>query len=313
MKDRIRAATVQFTPVAGDVEVNLTTVKRLTEDAVGDGAQIIVFPECCLTSYWFLRRLNREALGAIAEPVPDGPPTDALLGLAQKHNTVVGAGLVESEGNRFFNTYVVAQPDGSVHRHRKLHVFVSEHIDSGDEFTVFDSPLGCQIGVLICYDNNIAENARINALMGVDILLAPHQTGGCRSRSPHAMKLIDPALWERRSEDPPAIEAEFRGSSGKEWLMRWLPARAHDNGFFLIFSNGVGPDDDEIRTGNAMILDPYGRILAETWAAEDRTVIADLDFRCSPNRPDNGGSKLGDRSFTDRLQKLPAMNSQRVR
>ena len=59
--------------------------------------------------------------------------------------------------------------------------------------------------------------------------------------------------------------------------MRWLPSRAHDNGLLLIFSNGVGVDDDEIRTGNAMILDPYGRILAETWKAGDDMVIADLD------------------------------------
>ena len=56
-----------------------------------------------------------------------------------------------------------------------------------------------------------------------------------------------------------------------------VPARAHDNGLFLIFSNGIGPDDDEIRTGNAMILDPYGRVLAETWKAGDDMVIADLD------------------------------------
>jgi predicted amidohydrolase len=59
--------------------------------------------------------------------------------------------------------------------------------------------------------------------------------------------------------------------------MRWLPSRAHDNGVFLVFSNGVGVDDDEIRTGNAMILDPYGRILAETWKAGDDMVVADLD------------------------------------
>ncbi len=32
--------------------------------------------------------------------------------------------------------------------------------------------------------------------------------------------------------------------------MRWLPSRAHDNGVFYLFSNGVGLDDDEIRTGN---------------------------------------------------------------
>lgn len=60
--------------------------------------------------------------------------------------------------------------------------------------------------------------------------------------------------------------------------MRWLPARAHDNGMFVIFSNGVGRDDDEVRTGNAMVLDPYGRILAETWAAADQIVLADLDL-----------------------------------
>jgi predicted amidohydrolase len=46
---------------------------------------------------------------------------------------------------------------------------------------------------------------------------------------------------------------------------------------FLIFSNGVGVDDDEIRTGNTMILDPYGRVLAETCKADDDMVIADLD------------------------------------
>ena len=59
--------------------------------------------------------------------------------------------------------------------------------------------------------------------------------------------------------------------------MRWLPSRAHDNGVFLVFSNGVGVDDDEIRTGNAMILDPYGRILAETNAAGNDLVMARLD------------------------------------
>ena len=64
--------------------------------------------------------------------------------------------------------------------------------------------------------------------------------------------------------------------------MRWLPSRAHDNGMFLIFSNGVGIDDDEVRTGNAMILDPYGEILAETGMAGDDMVIADLDAEQLP-------------------------------
>jgi predicted amidohydrolase len=46
---------------------------------------------------------------------------------------------------------------------------------------------------------------------------------------------------------------------------------------FLLFANGVGQDDNEVRTGNAMILDPYGRILAETWRARDEMVVAELD------------------------------------
>ena len=109
------------------------------------------------------------------------------------------------------------------------------------------------------------------------ILMAPHQTGGCRSRSPRAMGPIDVDLWENRHENPEAIKAAFRGPKGRGWLMRWLPARAHDNGMFLIFSNGVGLDDDEVRTGNAMILDPYGRVIEETWTAGDDMVVADLD------------------------------------
>jgi len=131
--------------------------------------------------------------------------------------------------------------------------------------------------VLICYDNNIGENVRITALQGTDILLAPHQTGGCSSRSPHAMKPVDRALWDNRHLNPQAIEEEFCSPKGRAWLMRWLPTRAHDNGLFLVFSNGVGVDDDEIRTGNAMIIDPDGRILSETWKAGDDMVIADLD------------------------------------
>src|SRR5256714_15022397 len=168
-------------------------------------------------------------------------------------------------------------PDGTWAVHRKLHVYEHATICAGTRYTVFDTPHGCRVGVLICYDNNIVENAGATALLGAEILLARHQTGGCNSVSPHAMKPIDPAIWARREEDPAACEAELCGPKGRGWLMRWLPSRAHDNGMFLIFSNGIGPDDDEIRTGNAEICDPYGGILAETRSSEDAMVIADLD------------------------------------
>jgi predicted amidohydrolase len=147
---------------------------------------------------------------------------------------------------------------------------------------VFDTPLGVRVGVLICYDTNIVENVRATALLGCDILLAPHQTGGTASRSPHGMKPVDLELWHNRHADPEALRREFQGDKGRGWLLRWLPSRAHDNGLFLLFANGVGLDDDEVRTGHAMIIDCYGRIQAETQAIEDDLVVADLDLSLLP-------------------------------
>ena len=274
----IRAAAVQIEHTDGEKQTNLAKVEAFTKDAAGQAVRMIVFPECCITGYWFMRKLAKADIEALAEPVPDGPSSRALIELAREHKMVVGAGLVERDTDgTLYNTYVVALPSGATARHRKIYCFVSEHIASGSEYTVFDTPLGCRTGVLTCYDNNINENVRITALMGAEVLMAPHQTGGCDSPDPHTMGLVDRKLWDNRHADPGSIEAEFRGDKGRGWLMRWLPARAHDNGVFLLFSNGVGVDDNEIRTGNATILDPYGRILAETWKAGDDMVVADLD------------------------------------
>lgn len=278
-----RAAAVQFQHKPGDKAENLDIVRRFVDQAGEQRVDIISFPEMCLTGYWHVRKLSAKDLEALAEPVPDGPSTQVLLALSKRTGMTIGAGLIERGGDgRLFNSYAVAMPNGRVACHRKLHVFVHPHLSAGDHYTVFDDPHGVRIGILICYDNNLVENARINALAGAEVLFAPHQTGGCRTRSPRAMGPIDPALWDRRHDDPVAVEAEFRGPKGRGWLMRWLPARAHDNGIFLLFSNGVGTDDDEVRTGGAMIIDPYGEILAETTRPADDMVVADLDSSVLP-------------------------------
>ena len=276
----LRAASVQFESVQGDKDANFQKIEKFTAQAAAQGVKLLVFPECCVTGYWFIRNLTVPQLAELAEPIPDGPSTRRLIDLARRHNITLGAGWIEaSSGGVFYNSYVVALPDGTFQRHRKLHAFEHTRIRGGTDYTVFDLPGGFRAGVLICYDCNVIENVRITALRGAEVLIAPHQTGAVRSRNPNLMGMIDRRLWENRHADPEAIEREFRGDKGRGWLMRWLPSRAHDNGMFLIFSNGVGVDDDEIRTGNAMILDPYGRILAETGKADDAMVIADLDAR----------------------------------
>jgi predicted amidohydrolase len=278
LMQHIKAATVQFNHAPGDKAFNLAKIRSFVEDAAAQNVDLIVFPEMCITGYWHVRKLSQAEIESLAEPVPSGPSTQELLTLAAAHQMTIGAGLIEiTDNEELYNTFVVAMPDGRVASHRKLHCFISEHMESGDEYTVFEIPQGARVGVLICYDNNIGENVRITALKGAEILLAPHQTGGCQTPSPRCMGKIDLQLWKDRDTQPEAIEAEFRGPKGREWLMHWLPSRAHDNGLFLLYSNGVGIDDDEVRTGNAMILDPYGDILAETCAPRDAMVVADLD------------------------------------
>ena len=274
----IRAASVQFNHAPGDKKVNLGKIRTFVEDAALRHVDLIVFPEMCITGYWHVRNLSRDEVIALAEPVPQGPSVQELVALSRDRDMTIGAGLIEqAQDGSLYNTYVVAMPNGETARHRKLHCFVSQYMASGREYTVFNAPMGCRIGVLICYDNNIIENVRITALEGAEVLLAPHQTGGCDTPSPRCMGLIDPGLWENRLDNPDAIEAEFRGPKGRGWLMHWLPARAHDNGLFVIYSNGVGTDDNEVRTGNAMIIDPYGDILVETCKAANDMVVADLD------------------------------------
>ena len=195
----IRVAAVQYEHAPSDKSANLEKIRQFVAQAARRKVEIISFPECCITGYWHLRHLTREQLADVAEPVFDGPSSQALMSLAREYRMTIGAGLIEitKEGN-FHNAYVVAMPDGNQHCHRKIHAFVSQYLTSGSDYTVFDSPHECRLGVLTCYDNNIGENVRITALKGTEILLAPHQTGGCRSNNPNTMGLVDRALWDNR-------------------------------------------------------------------------------------------------------------------
>ena len=56
--------------------------------------------------------------------------------------------------------------------------------------------------------------------------------------------------------------------------MKWLPARAHDNGIYAVFTNPIGMDDDQLKNGCSMIIDPFGDILNECRTFEDSYVIA---------------------------------------
>ena len=50
---------------------------------------------------------------------------------------------------------------------------------------------------------------------------------------------------------------------GRQWLMKWLPSRAYDNAVYVVFSNPIGMDDDQLKNGCSMIIDSFGDVVAE--------------------------------------------------
>jgi predicted amidohydrolase len=271
MRD-IRIAAAQFEHRNGDKPYNLGRVRALTARAVDQGAEIVSFHECCISAYTFVQTFTKPQLAELAEPVPDGPSTRGLIEIAKEFRVALLAGLFERDGDQIYNTYVCVSPDGFIAKYRKLHTFVNPHLSPGIEYVVFEL-CGCKVGILICYDNNLVENVRINALLGAEIVFMPHVTGCLPSVMP-GRGTVERRLWENRERDPVALRQEFLGPKGRGWLLRWLPARAYDNGIYAVFTNPVGMDDDTVKNGNSMILDPFGEIIAESNALGDDVVVA---------------------------------------
>jgi predicted amidohydrolase len=271
--EKIRISSAQFENRSGDKEYNLSVIDRLSARAAGEGSQVIAFHECSLTGYTFAMGHSREEMLGLAELIPSGKSTESLIRIAGKNNIVILAGLFEKDGDdRIYKAYICVDGNGLIAKYRKLHPFINEHISPGNEYCVFNL-LGWQCGILICYDNNIVENVRATSLLGADIIFMPHVTMCTPSTRPGA-GFVDPALWQNREEDPTSLRLEFDGMKGRQWLMKWLPSRAYDNGIYAVFSNPIGMDGDQLKNGCSMILDPFGDIIAECRTLGDDYVTA---------------------------------------
>ncbi len=270
----MKVAVAQFEPKDGNKAYNLSVIRTLTAKAKSEGAEVISFHELSVTAYTFIKNLNLQQLTDLAEKVPNGPSTKALINLSAEFNIAILAGLVEIDAGRIYNTYICVTKEGVKTKFRKLHPFISNFMSKGNNYCVFDL-LGWKCGILICYDNNIVENVRATTLLGAEIIFAPHVTGCTPSPMP-GRGFVDDKYWQNRNVDPISLRREFDGLKGREWLMRWLPARAYDNGVYYAFSNPIGYDGDQLKNGNAMIIDPYGEVLAEIKSFENDVAILDL-------------------------------------
>lgn len=273
--DNIKIATAQFEHKSADKDYNLSVIDSLAAMAAGEGAKAVAFHECSISGYTFARKLSREQMLDLAELIPGGKSIEALTTIAQKNNIAILAGLFEKDDDKnLFKAYVCVDGNGLVAKYRKLHPFINSHLTPGDQYCIFELH-GWKCGMLICYDNNIIENVRATKLLGADIIFMPHVTMCTPSTRPGA-GFVDPELWRKRETDPTSLRLEFDGMKGREWLMKWLPARAYDNAVYAVFSNAIGMDDDQLKNGCSMIIDPFGDIVAECRKLGDDVVTATL-------------------------------------
>lgn len=231
---------------------NLPRIQGLLRRAKAEGAELCVLPEMCCCPYEN-SAFVRYAMAA------DAPFLQALAAEAKALGIYLVAGSVpEADGGRIYNTSFVYDPAGQcIARHRKVHLFdiqveggqqfrESDTFTAGDSLTLFETPWG-KCGVMICYDIRFPEWARLLALAGARLVLAPaafnHTTG--------------PAHWE----------LSFR-------------ARALDNQIFLA---GCAPAPDPAASyhawGHSLVTDPWGGVVASMGTAEGiLTVELDMGY-----------------------------------
>jgi predicted amidohydrolase len=263
----IRVAAVSMNGYLGETERVLKQMASWCERAVAEKAELVLFPELVVHGHC------TPATWELAEPVPAGPSTQRLVQMARHFRLFLAAGLSEKERDIVYNTVVLAGPEGYIGKQRKLHMSRDETFfyKGGRDLNVFD--LGpCKVGVIICYDNQFPEVARVLALRGADVLLMPH---AARFR-----------IWD----DTPQSEAAARRYS-HEFLKKYA-LRARENACFAVLTDQAGragyvdrwPRDSENQphhAGAALIWGPDGELLASTQEERirDEMIVATLDAR----------------------------------
>ena len=158
----LNVAVAQFQPKDGDKEYNLSVIEKLTAKAKEDEAEVVSFHELCITAYTHLKDLSKQELDHLSEEIPEGKSTQNLMQLSKKYEITIMAGLLEKDGNQFYNTYICVDSSGVLAKHRKIHPFISKYLSAGKEYTVFKLK-DWTCGILICYDNNVIENSLFHA------------------------------------------------------------------------------------------------------------------------------------------------------
>jgi predicted amidohydrolase len=231
----VKVAVAQMDPKLRQNEANLARILALFHEATGQGARLVVFPECAISGYGFA---TLDAGYAAAETIP-GPATAALAAACCETGAYAVVGLLERRGEKnVYNSAVLVGPEGVVGVYRKAHLpwlGVDRFTTLGDSgFRVWDTAIG-RVGIVICYDLRFPEAARVLALAGADIVALPTN-------------------WPDGSQNAPQLVTR---------------TRALENRVFLLACNRCGEESDFWFFGHSQITDPGGNVLAEAGAGEE--------------------------------------------
>ncbi|TPW28650.1 carbon-nitrogen hydrolase family protein [Pararhizobium mangrovi] len=246
------AAAVQMR-AGTDPARNIEALRSGVVEAAGQGARYVQTPE--MTGA--LQR-DRTALFAMLKAEADDPVVAAASALAQEHgiHLHIGSTPIAVENGRIANRALLFGPDGSLlARYDKMHMFdvdldggeswrESSVYQPGADVVIADTDLAA-IGIAICYDIRFPELFRRQAVAGAQVLTAP---------------------------------SAFTRQTGEAHWHVLQRARAIENGAFVIAAAQGGKHEDGRETyGHSLIVDPWGRILAEADHDEPAVIVAEID------------------------------------
>jgi Asp/Glu/hydantoin racemase/predicted amidohydrolase len=292
---RLAAAQMGSTHLTDPREKTLGRMIKLLEDAAVQGAQMVLFPETALTTF-FPRHLflDEDELESWFEhgDIRTAPNTKALFDKAHELSVDISVGFAEAtDDGQHFNScvYYHAKSGSILSKYRKIHLpgdfepFPDpDAINQLEKRYFLPGDLGFQafrvpglvattpdrgdpiFGMMICNDRRWAESWRVLGLQGVEVVLCGYNTAGWA-----------PELWGSSKDQDPA-EAERTALFHHKLVMQ---AHSYTNATFSVSAARCGMDDGKYSMiAGSCIVGPEGNVLAESKTKEDEVIIADCDL-----------------------------------
>lgn len=195
MPKKIRVAAVQMNCRPGEVAHNLAHAKDMVANAAKQGAALVLLPELMPSGY-----MATEEIWSSAETI-NGRSVSWLLNTASHFNIYLGFSFLEAEGEDFYNSFVLASPEGKlIGRVRKSPPASIEayFYKAGSDKHVIDTELG-RIGVSICYENLLFDQMCFLYKENIDLLLSPFAAGRSKPFIPGDIKRFDNMIINSRA------------------------------------------------------------------------------------------------------------------